>query len=328
MRWALAALLLMVAPLALAEPLEELKLLSEHVVDNMAGGNLSGLAVCGDGLWTESDRDDNLIFRLNPTTDRIWKAEPLRFEVPRVPPSGLAWGLRVRVWAAAFIRGGDLDFEGITCDGQGNRYLVSEGHAGVLQVPVKGPARWLDIDPQMVRQARAHGLLQHFNAIFEGLAINPAGDRLWLAAERENRGLIALKREQDHWVCDGPCVLMSEGGDYPLPAQLKTGRPMSHDFADLSLYHGKLFTMERNGYQICRRDPHSAAVEHCWSFAEEALQPGRRYNQPYGLVEALVIDDNGAWLGIDNNDGPRVDGEKRPIVWRFAAPAAGWDAAP
>jgi uncharacterized protein YjiK len=42
----------------------------------------------------------------------------------------------------------------------------------------------------MVRQARASGMLLHFNALFEGLAINPAGDRLWLAAERERRGLL------------------------------------------------------------------------------------------------------------------------------------------
>jgi uncharacterized protein YjiK len=37
----------------------------------------------------------------------------------------------------------------------------------------------------MVREARASGMLLHFNAMFEGLAINPAGDQMWLAAERK-----------------------------------------------------------------------------------------------------------------------------------------------
>jgi len=44
--------------------------------------------------------------------------------------------------------------------------------------------------------------------------------------------------------------------------------------------------------------------------------------------EALVVDADGAWLGIDNNFGPRADGEKRPVVYRFAAPAGGWSAQP
>ncbi|TFZ32995.1 hypothetical protein EWW49_34440, partial [Pseudomonas syringae] len=57
-----------------------------------------------------------------------------------------------------------------------------------------------------------------------------------------------------------------------------------------------------------------------------AMGPSRRYDQPYGRTEALVVDERGAWIGIDNNFGARADGENRPIVWRFAAPEAGWSA--
>jgi hypothetical protein len=81
-------------------------------------------------------------------------------------------------------------------------------------------------------------------------------------------------------------------------------------------------------YQICRRDALTAKVERCWSFAEEALQENRRYPQNFGLAEALVVDVDGAWIGIDNNTGARADGEVRPIVYRFAAPAGGWSAKP
>ena len=330
MRHALAALLLTVLPLlANAGQVEQLKLVAEHPVDGMVGGNLSGIAACGDRLWTESDRDDGIIYRLD-TTSTVWKAENVLIQAPPPPAdTGLPMMLRATAHAAALIRGGILDFEGITCDGQGNRYLVSEGFAAVLKVPVEGKPSWLNINPAVIREAYAKGMLRRFNAIFEGLAINAAGDHLWLAAERQHRGLLSLYRQPDgSWDCRGSCILLNEGGTEMQPAKLKGAHPVSRDFADLSLYKGKLYTLERNIYQICRRDLQTAKVEHCWSFADEALLPNRQYTQNYGLTEALIIDDTGAWVGIDNNDGARADGEVRPIVWRFAAPQGGWDVAP
>ena len=327
--FALAILLLsgLAATSVAAAPAAELKLLSEHPVEGMRGGNLSGLAVCGKALWTVSDRDDDQIYRLDISAD-TWQAETVKINVPPVPESGLPFGLRSRTKAASLIRGGDLDFEGISCDAAGNRYIVSEAHAAVLQVPVTGEPEWLKIAPGMVREARASGMLLHFNALFEGLAVNPEGTQIWLAAERERRGLISIKRPQTLWDCDGPCVLLSEAGQEMQPAQFPGAKAVSKDFADLALFNGKLFTLERNAFQVCRRDAVTAKVELCWSFADEALTPNRRYAQAYGLAEALVVDADGAWIGIDNNFKPRADGEKRPMFYRFAAPAGGWSSKP
>ncbi|MEB0044887.1 MULTISPECIES: esterase-like activity of phytase family protein [unclassified Pseudomonas] len=325
--FALACALLLTSLGLCAEPAPQLRLVSEHPVDGMRGGNLSGLALCGKDLWAVSDRDDDQIYRLD-TTDTVWKAETVRIEVPPVPDSGLPLGLSSRNWAASFVRGGDLDFEGISCDNAGNRYIVSEGHAAVLQVSPHGTASWLKISPMLVREARASGMLLQFNALFEGLAINPAGDEMWLAAERQSRGLLRIKRKQTVWDCDGGCVLLSEAGLEMQPAQFPNAKAVPRDFSDLSLFNGKLFTLERNAYQICRRDPQTAKVERCWSYAVELLQEKRRYSQSYGLEEALVIDADGAWIGVDNNFGARADGEARPIVWRFAAPQGGWSAKP
>ena len=47
-----------------------------------------------------------------------------------------------------------------------------------------------------------------------------------------------------------------------------------------------------------------------------------------GPAPELVIDATGAWIGIDNNNGARADGETRPVVWRFDAPEGGWSAKP
>ncbi|MDU8362796.1 esterase-like activity of phytase family protein [Pseudomonas syringae group sp. J309-1] len=319
----LAALL--AAP-AFAAPLPELTLVSEHPVDSMVGGNLSGLAMCNGQLWAISDRDDDLLYRMD-MKKTVWQAQSEKIDVPPAPESDLPANLRSLAKLSSFVRGGSLDFEGISCDAAGNKYVVSEAHAEVLKVSVEGQPAWLKLPSELVAQARAKGMLQHFNAIFEGLAVSPQGDRLWLAAEREQRGLLVVSRESDAWRCKGSCVLRTEPGKEVLPPQVG-GKSVSRDFADLSLFNGKLFTLERSAYRICRRDLETGKTEQCWSFAREALMPNRLYDQAFGLTEALVVDETGAWIGVDNNFGKRADGEERPIVWRFAAPAGGWSAKP
>ena len=110
-RW-LALLSLASAPLWANEPAPELKLLSEHPVQGMSGGNLSGMAWCGDALWAVSDREDDVLYRLD-TSVSPWQAEPERFEAGPPPDSGLPWGMRMRAWLSGHVRGGHLDFEGL-----------------------------------------------------------------------------------------------------------------------------------------------------------------------------------------------------------------------
>ncbi|WP_256582470.1 esterase-like activity of phytase family protein [Pseudomonas sp. Irchel 3A5] len=323
--WAGLLATLLATP-AFAAPLPELVLVSEHPVDSMVGGNLSGLAMCGGQLWAISDRDDDLLYRMD-MTKTVWQARSEKIDVPPALESDLPANLRSLAKLSSLVRGGSLDFEGISCDAAGNKYVVSEAYAEVLKVPVEGPPAWLKLPTELVAQARAKGMLQHFNAIFEGLAVSPQGDRLWLAAEREQRGLLVVNREADAWRCKGSCVLRTEPGKDVLPPQVG-GKSVSRDFADLSLFNGKLFTLERSAYRICRRELETGKTEQCWSFAKEALMPHRLYDQAFGLTEALVVDETGAWIGVDNNFGKRADGEERPIVWRFAAPAGGWGAKP
>jgi hypothetical protein len=314
----------LLAGLAQAEPaaLEELRLNAEYPVEGMANGNLSGLAKCGETLWALSDRDDDRVFQLNLFGDLL-QAEAETFVAPEPPESQQPWGMRMRNWAASLVRGGTLDFEGLSCDAQGNRYLVSETQSAVLQLAPNGAAQWLRLPNALVRQARASGMLLHFNQGFEGIAIDPAGERLWLAAEQRRRGLAVLHRQNSTWRCTGGCVLFNDSGTQPSPAALG-GHDAPRDFSGLSYFEHKLFTLERQAYRICRRTLSDGAVERCWSFAAEALSEPRRYTADYGVAEALWIDKDGAWIGVDNGDLTRADGEQRPIVWRFAAPAGGW----
>jgi len=323
MRHLCAALLLVATPLlADVSVPEELALLSEHPIEGIARGNLSGLAWCGDALWAVSDREDDRLYRLEPG-ETSWQAVAETFVAPPPPQMPLPWGLRMRGWLAGMVRGGNLDFEGLSCDALGNRYLVSETHAAVLMVPPASTAQWLALPESMVRQARASGMLLHFNSLLEGVAVDPTGERLWLAAERMRRGLLVLHKQRSTWRCTGGCVLYSEGGSEPGPAALAS-KPQPRDFSDVAFHGEKLFTLERQAHRICRRKLSNGEAERCWSFAAQALTDERRYPVSYGLAEALWVDEEGAWIGLDNGSLTRADGETRPLVWRFAAPTGGW----
>lgn len=323
MRRLCAALLLVAAPV-LADPSvpEELTLLGEHPIEGIATGNLSGLAWCGDALWAVSDREDDRLYRLEPG-EASWQAVAETFVAPSVPQMPLPWGLRMRGWLAGLVRGGNLDFEGLACDALGNRYLVSEAHAAVLMVPPASAPQWLALPEGMVRQARASGMLLHFNSLLEGVAVDPQGERLWLAAERMRRGLLVLHKQRSAWRCTGGCVLFSEGGSDPGPAALAS-KPQPRDFSGLAFHDEKLFTLERQAHRICRRALSNGEIERCWSFAAQALTDERRYPVSYGLAEALWVDNDGAWIGLDTGSLTHADGEARPLVWRFAAPKGGW----
>lgn len=320
--WLLAGLLL--AGGAQAGELEQLQLLAEHPIDGVPRGNLSGLAWCGDGFWTVSDRDDDRLYRLVPG-EQTWSVEVEQFQAPPPPPSGLPWGLNQSQRVIGWIRGGMLDFEGITCDGSGNRYLVSEASLGILHLPPVGPPQWLKLPSALVRQARGAGLLQRHNAFLEGIAVDAGSQRLWLAAERERRGLLVLHRQRADWYCNGGCLLLSEGGFEAPPPQSGLTRPQPLDFSDVMFYREKLYTLERMAHQICRRSLSTGQAEHCWSFADAALAEPSRYPAFSGGAEGLWLDTKGAWILIDNDGQPRADGERRSIIWHFAAPQDGWE---
>lgn len=324
---ALASVLLAGPLFAAEKPLApaQLELLAEHPVEGMVGGNLSGLTRCGEQWLAVSDREDDRLYALQPG-DEVWQATAETFDAPPVPPSALPWGLRMRTWAANLVRGGKLDFESISCDDKGNRYLLSEAHTALLQIGPSGLAEWLQLPDSLIRQARASGMLLRHNALLEGLVIEPNGARLWLAAERERRGLLVMHMEKGRWRCTGGCVLMSEAGQLRSPLTPQSDKRYPRSFGDLALFDGKLFSLERLEHRICRRAPATGEEEKCWSFSAIAQEEGRVHPEPYGTAEALWLDKDSAWLGLDNNDLARADGEQRPLLWQLKAPQGGWSA--
>ena len=306
-------------------PLAELALQAVLPVDGMEAGNLSGLARCGDGRWwAVSDREDGQLYRLQAGAQG-WQAEAESFVAPTPPPSGLPWGLRAGKRLLSPLRGGALDFEGLACDAAGTRYLLSESELALLALPASGAPSWQSLPPQLLHQARARGLLLRFNALLEGVAVQPDSQALWLAAEREGRGLFALQRGGERWRCpEAGCVLLAENGRARRPLDPPDSPAQPLDFTALSWHAGRLYSLERLQHRICRRDPDSGALERCWSFAAAALAPELRYATPYGVAEALWLDDSGAWIGLDNNAEPNASGERRPLILQLQAPSGGW----
>lgn len=332
LNYVVAGILFVCSSLVLAAD-PELRMLSEHPVDGMRGGNLSGLAKCGEQLWTISDRDDDRLYKLD-TRATVWKAEAVLINVPPVPDdAGRTLGMKTQSFFRSLAGNGALDFEGITCDSARNLYVLSETYSAILKVSSNGALAWLNISPNMQIKAREAGLLAHANALFEGLVITGiASTEIWLAAERQKRGLVKIERRITPiyytWVCTPGCVVMAEGGLAPQPPQFPGSKSVDKDFSDIALFNNKLYLLDRNAFKICRHEMSTGKQERCWSFAADALVPSRQYNAEHGMTEALLVDAQGAWIGVDNNFATRADGESRPIVWRFAAPAGGWDASP
>ena len=306
----------------------ELKLEAALPVDGMPRGNLSGLQHCNGQLLTLSDREDTSLFVLQ-RGEHAYQASVESFTLSAESPSMLPVKLLAGAWLRG-LSGQALDFEGLACDGEGNRYLVSESQLGVLRLPPPGDTpvqgSWLNLDPAVYTEGEARGLWQQVNALAEGVAIDAQANTLWLAAERQGRGLVKLQRQGDKWVCPlAGCVLLAERRflpTEPFGPGILNREVMPVDFSDLAYWKGWLWSLERNAHQLCRRNALSGQRERCWSFAQSVLvEPYFYPDAPFGLAEALLISEEGIVIGLDNNNRLRPDGDARPWLFHFALPA-------
>ncbi|QRN41226.1 MAG: DNA topoisomerase IV [Neisseriaceae bacterium] len=297
-------------------------MISEKPVNNMPLGNLSGISYCHHQWLGISDKDDKYIYQL---VEKSSYYEARKISLPPIPKLNDLGSSFTAEQPEVFEGQGNLDFEAIVCDKEGSLYLVSESTNQILKVSNGfSQANWLILPNNLIYEAKKANLLRHFNAKFEGLAVDGEITKLWLVAERDSRGIILLEKVNDQWVCED-CVLLSEHLMRSSPKLLGSKR-LPLDFSDAFYYQGKLFTLERLQHQICRRNSHNAQLEKCWQFEDSVLSDEKfRYGAySFGQAEALWLNDDEVWIGIDNNNMYRNDGEYRPIIYRFKAPNSGW----
>lgn len=324
-----ALLTLVSASLAAFERATELTLEQALPITGMERGNLSGITRCAGRWLAVSDREDPRLFVLHPEENR-WRAEQEVFDLPETRPSILPLHLMAGAWIRS-LSGQAMDFEAIACDEDGNRYLLSESLLGVLRLPPYKQAEptvtgtWLELGETFYQQGVEAGLWQQVNATAEGLALSADGQTLWLAAERLSRGLVRLQRQDDRWRCPvAGCVLLAERRYLPAEpfgSGVLSAHILSLDFADLTHWRKRIWTLERNEHQVCRRHPVSGQRERCWSFAETLLAHPHVYPEaPFGVAEALYIDEAGVTIGVDNNGRARSDGDTSPWLFSFSLP--------
>lgn len=319
----LGALALVCCPvLADADPnaapaTQPLQLLQALAITDTAGQPIadlqpSGLAFCQGRLLMVSDRH-NQVFQLQLKDDAA-VAEPVLAiaDLPQPQLDDYAFG--VRWWNKINHR---YDWEGIACDDQ-NLYLLSETLAQVLVYAPEGGWRWLG--PEVYRQGRGKGLFEQLNAFAEGLAVSDT--HMLVAAERHPRGLVLLSRQQS------PTDSRSGGLSWsvqrvqrlqPFPSLLE---PV--DFAGVLLEANRVYTLERNQHQLCRRDLALQPSQRCWSYqhVEDSAEYGYRSGR-FGIAEGIARQAERLFLVLDNNgDRRRREAhDRRPQLWVFATPA-------
>jgi hypothetical protein len=245
----------------------------------------SGLALREGRLYTVSDKESGGVLEVDLERGQARVALPFHL------PAG---------------ERGHLDLEGIAPDPVGGFLVVSEQLGRVLAIAPDGAGRWLPVD--FVRPARAAGLLATAGAGFEGIAL--FGDRIVLAAERAPRGLVVARAgKAQAWQMESTRLWLPRG--------------RGPDFADLTVYAGRLFALVRNAEAIVELAPAGERFEErrWWSFAA-AVGAYPYDDQRFGMAEGLAIDDRRVYVVLDNNGSSRrgSPGDRRAMLFVFARP--------
>ena len=214
------------------------------------------------------------------------------------------------------------DLEGIALDATdghpGGLLLASEGRSRVLRVEADGATTW--ITPPLDEIGRPLGMLRIDNAGLEGIARLPNG-RILVAAERDLRGLIelpsgGLRDERDH----------ADVQAWAMPGSICTPPPgRENDFADLAVWNGQVFALERNCHVVMRieRSATEWVERGGWSYARTENDPRFVYrDRRFGVAEGLAIDDRHVFIVTDNNhDHLLADpADRRPRLFIFHHP--------
>jgi phytase-like protein len=278
----------------------------------------SGLALYQNRLLTVSDRHDDAIYEIVRVDGAAASAgvATLRPFLRLRPP---AHGPR------------PTDLEGIALDSDPNpnpdagqaavpMLLASEGRSRVLRVEPGGATAW--ITPALEEIARPLGMLRLDNAGLEGIVRLPNG-RILLAAERDLRGLIELPTAglpDDH--ARAPVDVQA----WAMPNSICTPPPgRGNDFADLAVWNGQVFALERNSHVVMRieRTATEWVERGGWSYARTENDPRFAYaDRSFGVAEGLALDDQHIFIVMDNNHDHLAADERdrRPRLFVFQHP--------
>lgn len=255
----------------------------------------SGLTFYDGDFYTISDDHDSIIFRLEILEDKVVLHPDIKFHAPA-------------------LGGVDkFDFEGITCDADGNFYLSSETALRILRIDHDGRnASWLFESIEHIGEEK--GLFRVPNASLEGIAlINPY--QFILCAERQPRAIIKAR------------LNISPQIRIYYPKKSKSAFPAAGfpDFTGLFVENKNIFVLERADCMISMVDfeGDSARLSQRWTYKSIENSDKYRYaDAVFNSGEGLYMDLDYVYVILDNNGEPRYSNpdDKRPLLFIMKRP--------
>lgn len=250
----------------------------------------SGLTSYDGVFYTISDDHDNFIFKLEIYEDKVVLNPEIKFEPP--PMEGF----------------NKFDFEGITCDNDGNFYLSSENTLQILRVSREGEkVSWLF--ESVKRYGETKGLFQIENANLEGIAWL-GNNQFVLCAERQPRGILSLNLSENPPNIDV----------YNLnQTNVELQEPRFPDFTGLFVEGGDIWVLERAACRITKIEFQKDNVKllQSWSYESIEMSDSLRYSDTlFTCGEGVCMDANYVYVILDNNRNPRLldPEDRRPLL--------------
>ena len=187
------------------------------------------------------------------------------------------------------------DLEGIALCGD-TMYLANEQVREILSIDLNKKS--LNVIPFNFQAAFAElGKAMEdipTNAGFEGVTVDCETQTLYIAQERNPRGIFVYNLKNNQYL------------GLIRTIEAKTNQ-VSPDYSDLFFYKKHLYVIERNEWKVLKINPSTKKVVTEYSFENNPVLNLRKLyktDEPYGLAEALFINDEEVIIGIDNNNKP------------------------
>ena len=273
----------------LSSNVAQLEFIAAYPIDGPKKLQPSGLTLLKSNLYMVSDKHPNKIFKMVHKNGVMKLETDQSFKPPKKKKK--------------------LDLEGLTVDGYGSFYVLSERYKKVYKVN-EGKLELVPLNNWGLK-AKQKGFFKLKNAGPEGLAMMRP-NLFAIAAERAPRGVLVTDHSKTT-IQKLPNTLFNYSG---------IRKP---DLSGLFFYKDQLWGIARNAESIVRLVYKDGGYveDYAYSFAHTTFNQLYQYRKMrFGMAEGLAIDDKHIYIVLDNNGVKRniSKDDKRPLLLVFKNP--------
>ncbi len=281
---------------AAEEQSSELKLSEIWYADSAL--EISGIMKSANSYYIVSDnRDDHHLYAASPKNKRLSFKSILDLNELK---GGKKYKRSLKDHKELKKKNRRWDLEGMANCGD-TIYLINERVREVVRVDGKKSLTQLPINFKEVYPDIDKG---GANAGFEGIAVDCKSQHLYLAKERGPRHLFKVDLKTNKIIKHGDITGSNRQGQKVIHFVTGDGlMTIGPDIADLAFDKGYLYVLERNTYEVTKVDPATFKVikRLSYLFSEHLLYEP---TEPFGLSEALLLEEGRILIGVDNNGMP------------------------